>query len=121
MVVEGFLACSLDMGQEINGTSNTNANSVSRAAHTAHMPYNSHAGMLGIDRSDRDNSSPPFFDPRDWKEIRGENFSWGFKGGDCLLYRFVMGPNLSITLLKNLVGKNSASLREMKVTLTRVR
>lgn len=28
----GFLACSLDMGQEINGTSNTNANSVSRAA-----------------------------------------------------------------------------------------
>lgn len=71
MVVEGFLACSLDMGQEINGTSNTNANSVSRAAHTAHMPYNSHAGMLGIDRSDRDNSSPPFFDPRDWKEIRG--------------------------------------------------
>lgn len=31
------LACSLDMGQEINGTSNTNANSVSRAAHTAHI------------------------------------------------------------------------------------
>ena len=45
----GFLACSLDMGQEINGTSNTNANSVSRAAHTAHA-YNSqsHAGMFGI-------------------------------------------------------------------------
>lgn len=44
-----FLACSLDMGQEINGTSNTNANSVSRAAHTAHA-YNSqsHAGMFGI-------------------------------------------------------------------------
>ena len=45
----GFVACSLDMGQEINGTSNTNANSVSRAAHTAHA-YNSqsHAGMFGI-------------------------------------------------------------------------
>lgn len=27
-----FLACSLDMGQEINGTSNTDANSVNRAA-----------------------------------------------------------------------------------------
>lgn len=28
----GFLACSLDMGQEINGTSNTDANSVNQAA-----------------------------------------------------------------------------------------
>lgn len=28
----GLLACSLDMGQEINGTSNTDANSVNQAA-----------------------------------------------------------------------------------------
>lgn len=70
--MEGFLACSLDMGQEINGTSNTNANSVSRAAHTAHMPYNSqpHAGMFGIvaDRSNREDASFPFFHPRHWKK-----------------------------------------------------
>jgi len=34
----GFLACSLDMGQEINGTSNTDANSVNQVAQaTAHV------------------------------------------------------------------------------------
>lgn len=68
--VEGFLACSLDMGQEINGTSNTNANSVSRAAHTAHA-YNSqpHAGMLGIGIDPIEGTSPLFFArlEQDWK------------------------------------------------------